>query len=426
MTRTRGVARRRFGPGALALIVLLGITLHPGVSPTSAAYTDEAHARSVDLTAKVEIPFLTGLSPARSVDTGVGLGSDGNVYVWGRTNMSMAGSRGGGVFEPLTRIGGLPEGTMTSVSGQIYGFNALQSDGTVWGWGFNPDRDGTESQRPDSRAERLKIGSSWSGAGAPLTDIAVLATTEMAGAGIRSDGTVWAWGSSRYGGMNGTGASQVPGLPDPNANGAERFPVALFGGYQTFWLLLNNGEVWYWGTSSSGIDGDPSSTGAARLSGALAPWFQSRVAPGEPYVAQIQSGINMGHAILSSGRVLSWGSNSSRTGRPGTGSPTVPGLIPESSLSNIVSSRSGFTGTMFLDASGTLHGYGASDDYGNNPQTPTRIADRVTTYTAGQGFYLWRTDDGQFWGKGYNPAGAIGTPRNQALRPISLDMSVLG
>lgn len=83
-------------------------------------------------------------------------------------------------------------------------------------------------------------------------------------------------------------------------------------------------------------------------------------------------------------------------------------MIP--ALSGIVSLQFGFTGAALLDGTGRLWGYGASDDYGNFPVQPALIDSGVVQYAAGQGYYLWQRADGTFWGRGYNPQGAIGLP----------------
>ncbi|MBL3700207.1 hypothetical protein D3228_11220 [Leucobacter luti] len=86
---------------------------------------------------------------------------------------------------------------------------------------------------------------------------------------------------------------------------------------------------------------------------------------------------------------------------------------------------SGFTGALLLDGDGNLFGYGASDDYGGNPQTPVLLGTQVVQMIAGQGYYIWRTANGEFWGKGYNPQGAIGGPRGGALRQMTLNLWIL-
>ena len=384
------------------------------VAPTSAAYKDQTHARSEAVPAAAAPPFMVGLARnVRMVDTGLGVGVDGNAYVWGRTDYFInAGAPDPGPFKAPQKVAGIPDGTVRQVTGQIYNANALDANGTVWGWGFYDFRDGTDAAKPGNNAKQLRINSAWNGGGAILDKIITISSTEYAGAGIRSDGTIWHWGApTGYGGNAGVGASQVMGMPDPAVPGNR--PIYLKGAYTNFFVILENGDVYYWG----GIGGNSLPSGllnsdaSPRLVAPLSPWFQRNVAPGAPYIVAVDGGINMGGALLSNGQMVSWGGNTTRIGGRATVNATTPGVIP--TLSNITSMQFGFTGVAMMNNAGELWGYGASDDYGRFPQIPTRIDTNVVQYGSGQGFYLWQKADGTFWGRGYDPAGSIGMPTGQ-------------
>lgn len=411
-------ARRRSRRGAVAVgAAVILTTLLLGTTTTGAAYRDQAYARTESLSAAPVPPFQTGLARnARMVDTGLGLSPSGDVHVWGRTNMAM----NGGASDPGTSRGPqrvpIPEGTVRQVSGGIYNANALDTFGTVWGWGRYTHRDGTDADKPDDNPRQVRIGTAWNGTGAVLDGIISISSTEYAGAGIRADGTVWHWGDKTgYGGNAGVGASRLVGLPDPTVAGNR--PVYLKGAYTNFFVILENGDVWYWGgTGGSSLPSNLGNTDATpQKIMSLAPWTKAHVAAGQPYVVAVDGGINMGGALLSDGQVLSWGSNPRRIGGrpvpsndPGDAQSRAPAVVP--GLAKITSMQFGFTGVAMLDSAGTLWGYGASDDYGRFPQTPTAVDTGVVQYAAGQGYYIWQKSDATFWGRGYNPAGALGTP----------------
>lgn len=403
----RAASRWRAATLASAFVALAALAV-AAVAPTSAAYRDATHARTDALGVGTTPPFHLGLSEnARMVDTGLGLSAGGDVYVWGRTDMGMnGGAADPGVRRAPQRVP-LPAGTVRQVVGQIYDANALDEDGAVWGWGFYPERDGRDASSPSGEPRRIRVGTAWNGSGDVLDGIVSIASTEYAGAGIRADGTVWHWGTpTGYGGNSGPGASQVAGLPDPSVPGNR--PVALTGGYTSFVVVLAGGDVYYWGgTGGSSLPrGTPNAGATAARLTALDPWTRANVAPGAAHVVRVGGGINMGAALLSDGSVLSWSrTDASRTGR---GAPVTPAVIP--SLSGIVSLQFGFTGVALLDDAGRLWGYGASDDYGSFPVQPALIDTGVVQYASGQGYYLWQRTDGTFWGRGYNPQGAIGLP----------------
>lgn len=390
---------------ACAVLVVASAT----TPTTTAAYRDITHARTEPLSAALTTSpeLMSGLSTqARTVETGLGLSRDGGVYVWGRTDMSLSGGApGAGTSRQPTRVP-FPDGIeMRQVAGQIYDVNSLDHTGQVWGWGFHPDRHGSEGAQTGV-PHPIRQGTAWNGNGPLLDDVAFISATEYAGAAIRNDGTIWHWGTPvGYGGNAGLGASRLPGLPDPSEPGNR--PVYLKGAYTNFFTILENGDVYYWG----GIGGNSLPPGVGNVGASatylkvLAPWMKANLNPGMPYIVAADGGINMGAALLSNGKVLSWGADATRTGR---GAPTYAAIIP--TLSGIRDMQFSFTGALLSDTANNLHGYGAADDYGMNPQIAGPIASGVVQYTSGQGFYMWQLSNGQFWGRGYNPTGAIGLP----------------
>ena len=425
MTKTqnrpvRWLARSIAAMGAVAAVAGVAIAL-----PTSAGYKDTAHARTDEVPAQVAPPFQPGISKnTRMVDTGLGLGNDGNVYVWGRTDKQMnGGAPGAGTRVGPQRVP-LPEGETVGITGGIYNVNSLSKDGTVWEWGDRPKRDGTDSNKPGGNPKQVRIGTPWDGRGELLDRILAISSTEYAGAGIRDDGTVWHWGDpTGYGGSPGAGASRLSGLPDPTVAGNR--PIYLKGAYTNFFVILENGDVYYWGgTGGSSLPNGTNNAGTTpTYLRALAPWMRNNVAEGNPYIVAVDGGINMGGAILSNGQVVSWSrTNASRTGR---GAPIDPAVIP--SLNGIVSMQFGFTGVAMLNGKNELWGYGASDDYGKFPTMPALIDSDVRQYGAGQGYYIWQRGDRTFWGRGYNPQGAIGMPTGTVStnRQVSWNLEVI-
>lgn len=418
--------RRRALP--LVGLAMAGLLAAGALQPTSAGYTDRVHATSASTASEVVPAFQVGLSKqSRTVETGLALSASGQVLVWGTTAYGLSGGAPGGFWMSPTVVPGLPP--IRQLTAGILNVNALDESGQVWGWGLYPERDGTNAPKPGDAPQRVRIETAWNSSGAVLDRLVAVSSTEYAGAGIRADGTVWYWGTpTGYGGNSGVGASQLLGLPDPTLPGNR--PVYLKGAYTNFFLVLENGEVYSWGgTGGDSLPGNLGNSGSTpvRIT-ALSPWARHNVAPGGAYIVAVDGGINMGAAILSNGQVLSWGSNSGRIGGRGTASAPAssPALVP--GLSDIQSMQFGFTGALFQDGASDLYGYGASDDYGQLPTTPVLVDEDVAQYSSGQGFYLWQTDDGSFWGRGYNPTGAIGMPPGvqTSNRTISWDLSVIG
>jgi hypothetical protein len=252
--RSKGGSRSRWlGAGLALVLVAAAATAEPAGDSAQAALPDPAGANPPKVS-------LNAVYDLRSVDTGLTI-YEGSVWVWGNGYYGMNGAyqdatlRGHTSDDPPHKVNGLPDGSIVHVAGGIYNFNALDNLGYVWGWGSYPYRDGTGKKRGSDYSEPpqvLRIGGNWDDTSAPyLSDITKLSGTEMAGAAIAQDGRIYSWGHQLYGGNTpsstnaGTGASLVQGLPDPSLPG--NMPVYIKGGYTTFWVMLENGDIYYFG-----------------------------------------------------------------------------------------------------------------------------------------------------------------------------------
>ncbi|MBD3778142.1 MAG: hypothetical protein IE923_02595 [Micrococcales bacterium] len=465
-TTSRPPSRRRRVLAAVAAVVATALAATLAGTAT-AAYVDTTAARTGPLPAALggEPPEQrTGLTlGSRMVDTGVGVTPAGQVVVWGLGMYGINGTSSADLNIGPTVVAGLPR--VVQVATGIYSLNALGADGTVWGWGDCSRAAGTDLSTtftdygcsvgafgsPAAPPRQVRIGARASTTSAPLLDrVTAIASTEYAGAALRDDCTVWHWGGHwgdatyQYGyGGNGLaqlGASKVKGLPDPTRV-AGACPTSVVGGYDTFWITLENGDVYYLGGRTplnTTVNGNPAvaadqvPTGAslsARPVTALQPWLLRTVGASRPHVVSVSGGIQMGGALLSDGSVLSWSTFSAdRTGRSAPGSSWQTPAVVTGLGTGVVAMAFGFTGAAFLKSNGELWCYGAGDDYARCPTTPTRLATGVTQFGVGQGFMIWQTADGVFSGRGYNSRGAIGLPTSVAIsqnRVVSHDLSVL-
>ncbi|MDR0594567.1 MAG: hypothetical protein LBG60_15230 [Bifidobacteriaceae bacterium] len=457
---------------------------------------------------------------------------DGYIYFWGWGKCGALGYKTtcGAFATPdnaaPTLVGGLPQGAIVEATGGIYNYNAVDTAGHVWGWGSYSNRDGTGSRSGTGASyppKRIRIGASWddrcwqkvgssnkivSNCGKPLLGdgdpVKILSGTEMSGAAITQSGLVYSWGGMNYGGVgigdiagsltngdNVWGAVKVQGLPDPTIPGNK--PIQLEGGYQTYWILLENGDVYYFGGNPSSVLGSPFEraigdhereysgrpTITSYTSGypqgqgqiavksvALAPWFRSADNP-NGYVVMVHSGIAFGAALLSTGRVLTWGRNDGLLdghgsdwgalgrycpdGTTGTSSQKTavrdncyrsPGYVEFNVVPTpkIVSLACSFTAVTVLAEDGTLYGWGTPlrsyEGYPTNIEGGGRgkevfefaseyiarqssgtyrdygaviVVDRyVTKFQVGQGFVIWWDRNGKMWGRGWQENGALG------------------
>jgi hypothetical protein len=169
----------------------------------------------------------------------------------------------------------------------------------------------------------------------------------------------------------------------------------------------------------------------AAESKSLEPWFR-RNSPNE-YIVQVHSGFGFGAALLSTGRVLTWGQDPATWAalgrdcnqRPLTDAwytcartPAYAQFSPEA-LKNgspgVVGLSCGYTATVVLTAQGDLWAWGMPATAYENREAlkaagpmPTKLASRVTRFQPGEGYIIWWTRDGAMRGVGYNPRGALG------------------
>jgi alpha-tubulin suppressor-like RCC1 family protein len=445
----------------------------------------------------------------------------GNVYFWGWGKCGALGYKTtcSAFATPdnlaPTKVYGLPEGAIVEATGGIYNFNAVDKSGYVWGWGSYSNRDGTGSRVGTGASyppKRLRIGASWddrcfnasgsivSNCGKPFLGegdpVKLLSGTEMSGAAVTESGVVYSWGGMNYGGVgkgdiagsltdgqNVWGAQMVTGLPPLSIEGNK--PVQIEGGYQTYWIMLENGDVYYFGGNPSSVLGSPFEralgdherqysgrpTITSYVSGypqgqgqiavksvALAPWF--RATNPDEYVTLVHSGIGFGAALLSTGKVLTWGRNDGdmengsvndwgalgrRCASGTTGSASAkaavrdncyrsPGYVSWAGTApRIVQIACSFTAVTALAQDGTLYGWGAPVrsyegypskiegggrgkelfEYASSYAAPDVgaiiVVDRnVVKFQVGQGFVIWWDNNGKQWGRGWHENGSLG------------------
>lgn len=167
----------------------------------------------------------------------------GDVWAWGGTDGYQLGESASGSRATPARIPSF--GGASRVYGAMFTARlSRKNDGTWWGWGGNGNgelADGTFTSRSSPVRVTALDG---------FTDVA-----DGFGAGfvgLRSDGSVWAWGRNNYGQLcDGTTTSsavpkQIPGLTDVTAiAGTTGLYWDGFGA--TGYALKTDGTLWAWG-----------------------------------------------------------------------------------------------------------------------------------------------------------------------------------
>jgi len=170
------------------------------------------------------------------------LKSDGTVWAWGSnsSNELWIGSEYTNASYPMQVRGAGGIGYLTNITAIAAGNSrsaALKSDGTVWTWGSN-----------------ISISTVATVSGNPLQNVTSICAGGFHGLGLKSDGTVWTWGSNITAGATsyyplGYTTSAVYTRQVGDINGATAVAAT---NYHSF-VLKSDGTVWTWGDTASPV-----------------------------------------------------------------------------------------------------------------------------------------------------------------------------
>ncbi|MBN9661583.1 MAG: hypothetical protein J0H49_25530 [Acidobacteria bacterium] len=234
----------------------------------------------------------------------------------------------------------------------------VRPDGSVRAWGFNDSGrlgDGTTITRPVP----VCIG---------LSNVTAVSVGDFHSLAIRADSTVWSWGLGKDGTLGDDITTDhmrltpriVPGLSNVVAVGA--------GAYHSL-ALKSDGTVWVWGSNSDGQLGIPS---VFRNTG------HPQQVPGLTGIVAIAAGNSHNLALRSDGAVFAWGMNYfGQLGDGTTVSKSAPFQIPAFTA---VAVAAGTGHSAAIRSDGTLWGWGDNyymqlgSSFGATELSPVKLA----------------------------------------------------
>tara|TARA_Y100001963_G_C6725186_1_gene421096 strand:+ start:42 stop:1238 length:1197 start_codon:yes stop_codon:yes gene_type:complete len=302
------------------------------------------------------------------------------------------------------------------IPGTTWISNGVKSDGTLWVWGDN--RQGqlgqNEGGEPATRySSPVQIpGTTWK---VHYTDIAY----PIHGFGVKTDGTLWAWGSNSSGSL---GQNNLTKYSSPVQIPGTTWPVTFhnsqdFGGtntYESVTAIKTDGSLWVWGKNQFGELGQNSPTNAACSSpvqvGTDTTWktISTTYGEGTTYVSTKTDGSLWIWGVNQRGEL---GQNQAYPGLNGVSSPTQIGSATTWKNAQLINRSVLATktdGTLWswgYNEKGQL-GQGNKTTYSSPVQIPGTTWDRVDTL-GNKAVVAWRTD-GTTWVWGSNARGQLG------------------
>ncbi|MBA2942445.1 hypothetical protein HZF08_29655 [Paenibacillus sp. CGMCC 1.16610] len=316
------------------------------------------------------------------------LKTDATLWAWGDGNLGQLGN-GLGTSSSSAVQSPLLQDIVDVAAGDENHSLALRNDGIVFAWGTNSVGQLGDGTTVINRNSPVQVNN--------LTDVIDVEAGFYHSLALKSDGTVWAWGSNVFGELgDGTTTNrstpvQVSGLTNIVAISAKNYHSLA---------IKSDGTVWSWGYNTDGQLGDGTTT--------------TRVTPvqvsGLSNVSYISAGSTHSLAIKSDGTVWAWGNNS--TGQFGDGtttSQTTPVQI--SGLSNVKVVEADWHHSMAIKNDGTLWAWGYNSTgqlgdgtVGSTYLSPVQVAglSGVTAVSTSATFTVAQKSDGTVWAWGHN------------------------
>jgi alpha-tubulin suppressor-like RCC1 family protein len=222
-----------------------------------------------NISTPVQIGSLTDWAKVTSFNKGShGIKTDGTLWGWGANIHGEVGNGTTTAYSSPIQIGALTD--WLKGGSQQHSSIFIKTDGTAWAWGSNGGGQ-LGIGDDDARSSPVQIGA--------LTTWAQVAMGDGFCFGILTDGTLWSWGHTASG-IGGRGTDQwADRISSPAQIGALTDWAQIAPGDGHALAVKTDGTLWAWGSNSSGRLGDGTTTNRSSpvQIGALTTWSKVSV-----------------------------------------------------------------------------------------------------------------------------------------------------
>jgi rubredoxin len=170
------------------------------------------------------------------------LKTDGTLWLWGANSSGGLGDNTAvDKSSPVQTVASGTSWKQVSICPNATGFvGAIKTDGTLWMWGYNPlGQLGTNDRTSrSSPVQTIAGGTNWK-----QVSCGALST-----AAIKTDGTLWVWGYNSSGQLGTNDVSSYSSPVQTVASGTNWKSVSTGGGYSTA-AIKTDGTLWVWGSA---------------------------------------------------------------------------------------------------------------------------------------------------------------------------------
>ena len=194
----------------------------------------------IDKSSPIQIPGTNWSKAFAGADKCAAITTNGELWVWGRNNYGGLGANFVGDRSSPIQI---PGTEWKQVSASIYWMMGTKTDGTLWAWGRNQGGCLGQGNATIGFSSPQQIpGTEWVVGQADIYNA-------TAGAGVKTDGTLWTWGYDNQG-MLGHNETVLYSSPRqvPGTQWTDRITV----GQDGMACTKTDGTLWAWGQNGTG------------------------------------------------------------------------------------------------------------------------------------------------------------------------------